>query len=340
MAKFKVLYPDVLSADDNAVERKISGDSAEFLIFNEKSPSNIGDDVWGSAEAMVTGLSMPIGAAVIAKLEECKIIARLGVGYDLIDIEAAGAKGIPVCNVPDYGTNEVADHALALLLSLTRGISQYTETYRNAGSDGWDYKITPVMTRMVGKCFGVVGLGRIGTAAAMRAKGFGMKVIAYDPYIPHGQELALQVGRVHSLEELLSSADFVSIHSPLSDETHHLINTAAVSKMKEGTVLVNTARGGICDLDAIYDGLKSGRIGAAGLDVFEHEPPADTHPLITAWRAREDWLEGRFVATPHSAFFSPTSSRELREKAITTCIDRLENGRLRNCVNLEFLKTG
>ena len=116
MAKFKVLYPDVLSADDNAVERKISGDSAEFFIFNEKSPSNIGDDVCGSAEAMVTGLSMPIGAAVIAKLEECKIIARLGVGYDLIDIEAAGAKGIPVCNVPDYGTNEVADHALALLL--------------------------------------------------------------------------------------------------------------------------------------------------------------------------------------------------------------------------------
>ena len=174
----------------------------------------------------------------------------------------------------------------------------------------------------------------------MRAKGFGMKVIAYDPYIPHGQELALQVDRVHSLEELLSSADFVSIHSPLSDETHHLINKAAVSKMKEGAVLVNTARGGICDLDAIYDGLKSGRIGAAGLDVFEHEPPADTHPLITAWRAREDWLEGRFVATPHSAFFSPTSSRELREKAITTCIDRLENGRLRNCVNLEFLKTG
>ena len=155
MAKFKVLYPDVLSADDNAVERKISGDSAAFLIFNEKNPSNIGDDVWGSAEAMVTGLSMPIGAAVIAKLEECKIIARLGVGYDLIDIAAAGAKGIAVCNVPDYGTNEVADHALALLLSLTRGISQYTETYRNAGSEGWDYKITPVMTRMVGKCFGV-----------------------------------------------------------------------------------------------------------------------------------------------------------------------------------------
>ena len=339
MAKYKVLYPDVLSADHNAVERELSGDVVEFLIYNESNASNIGDDVWGSAQAMVTGLSMRIDAPVVAKLEECKIIARLGVGYDLIDIEAAGAKGIAVCNVPDYGTNEVADHAIALLLSLTRGISQYTETYRNAGSDGWDYKITPVMTRMVGKRFGVVGLGRIGTAAAMRAKGFGMNVIAYDPYVPHGQELALQIDRAASLEDLLSSADFVSIHSPLTDETHHLINETAVSKMKKGAILVNTARGGICDLDAIYTGLKSGHLAAAGLDVFEHDPPADVHPLIAAWRAREDWLEGRFVATPHSAFFSPTSSRELREKAIMTCINHLQNGHLRNCVNLEFLST-
>ena len=338
MTKFKVLYPDVLSADNNAVERAISGDEVEFRIHNESDSGKIADEIWSSSHAMVTGLSMPIDAAVVNKLKECKIIARLGVGYDLIDTVAAGAKGIAVCNVPDYGTNEVADHALALLLSLTRGISQYTETYRNSGRDGWDYKITPVMTRMVGKRFGVVGLGRIGTAAAMRAKGFGMNVIAYDPFVAHGQELALQIERTSSLEDLLASADFISIHTPLTEGTHHLIDEAAVSKMKTGVILVNTARGGICDLDAIYGGLRSGKIGAAGLDVFEQEPPDDNHPLISAWRAREDWIEGRFVATPHAAFYSPTSSRELREKAIMTCIDHLNTGELRNCVNLEFLK--
>ena len=339
MAKLKVLYPDVLSADNNAVERAISGDAVEFLIYNESDCSKIGDAVWGSSHAMVTGLSMPIDASVIEKLRECRIIARLGVGYDLIDVEAAGAKGIAVCNVPDYGTNEVADHALALLLSFTRGIPQYTEAYRRQGRDGWDYKLTPVMTRMVGKRFGVVGLGRIGTAAAMRAKGFGMNVIAYDPFVPHGQELALQIDRAGSLEDLLASADFISIHAPLTEGTYHLIDKSAVSKMKEGVILVNTARGGICDLDAIYMGLKSGQIGAAGLDVFEQEPPADNHPLIAAWQAREDWIEGRFVATPHAAFYSPTSSRELREKAVMTCIDHLNNGELRNCVNLEFLQS-
>ena len=339
MAKLKVLYPDVLSADNNAVERAISGDAVEFLIYNESDPSKIGDAVWGSSHAMVTGLSMPIDASVVEKLRECRIIARLGVGYDLIDVEAAGAKGIAVCNVPDYGTNEVADHALALLLSFTRGIPQYTEAYRRQGRDGWDYKLTPVMTRMLGKRFGVVGLGRIGTAAAMRAKGFGMNVIAYDPFVPHGQELALQIDRASSLEDLLASADFISIHAPLTEGTYHLIDESAVSKMKKGVILVNTARGGICDLDAIYTGLKSGQIGAAGLDVFEQEPPADNHPLITAWQAREDWIEGRFVATPHAAFYSPTSSRELREKAVMTCIDHLKNGELRNCVNLEFLRS-
>ena len=338
MTKFKVLYPDVLSADNNAVERAISGDAVEFLIRNESDSGKIEDEIWGSSHAMVTGLSMPIDAAVVQKLKACKIIARLGVGYDLIDIEAAGAKGIAVCNVPDYGTNEVADHALALLLSLTRGISQYTETYRDSGQDGWDYKITPVMTRMVGKRFGVVGLGRIGTAAAMRAKGFGMNVIAYDPFVAHGQELALQIARAASLEDLLASADFISIHTPLTEETNHLIDAVAVSKMKTGVILVNTARGGICDLDAIYSGLRAGKIGAAGLDVFEQEPPNDNHPLISAWRARESWIEGRFVATPHSAFYSPTSSRELREKAIMTCIDHLKTGELRNCVNIEFLE--
>lgn len=338
MAGIQILYPDVLSADDHAVEREISGDGVEFVIFNEREPDKISQKIWSGCEAMVTGISMPINAGVVARLDKCKIITRLGVGYDLIDVAAAGARGIVVCNVPDYGTNEVADHAMALLLSFTRGIAQYTEAYRTDPDKGWDYKITPAMTRMTGRCFGVIGLGRIGTAAAMRAKGFGMKVTAYDPFVPYGQELALNIDRAYDLDELLSAADFISIHTPLTQLTHHLINEDAVSKMKSGAILVNTARGPICDLDAVYSGLKSGKIGAAGLDVFDPEPPNADHPLMLAWRARETWLEGRFVATPHAAFYSPTSSQILREKALQTCLDYLRTHTLRNCVNSDYLE--
>ncbi len=337
MAVIQILYPDVLSADDHAVERAISGGDVEFAIFNERDPGKISSKIWSECQAMVTGLSMPIDAQVISRLVKCKIIARLGVGYDMIDTVAAGNAGIAVCNVPDYGTNEVADHAIALLLSFTRGITQYTETYRTDPDKGWDYKITPAMTRMTGKCFGIIGLGRIGTAAAMRAKGFGMNVMAYDPFVPYGQELALNVERAYNLDELLRTADFISIHTPATELTYHLINQDTVSKMKPGVIIVNTARGPICDLDAIYSGLKSGQIGAAGLDVFDPEPPDVNHPLMLAWRGREAWLEGRFAATPHAAFFSPTSSKILREKALQTCLDYLKNNELRNCVNAEHL---
>ena len=337
MAVIQILYPDVLSADDHAVERAISGGDVEFAIFNERDPDKISSTIWSDCQAMVTGLLMPIDAQVISRLVKCKIIARLGVGYDMIDTAAAGNAGIAVCNVPDYGTNEVADHAIALLLSFTRGIPQYTETYRTDPDKGWDYKITPAMTRMTGKCFGIIGLGRIGTAAAMRAKGFGMNVMAYDPFVPYGQELALNIERAYNLDELLRTADFISIHTPATELTYHLINQDTVSKMKPGVILVNTARGPICDLDAIYSGLKSGQIGAAGLDVFDPEPPDVNHPLMLAWRGREAWLEGRFAATPHAAFYSPTSSKILREKALQTCLDYLKNNELRNCVNAEHL---
>ena len=338
MTGIQILYPDRLSADDHAVERAMVGDSVQFATFNESDPKQIPTEIWASSQALVTGITMPIDKDVIALLSSCKIITRLGVGYDLIDIRAASAAGIVVCNVPDYGTNEVADHAIALLLSFTRGVPQYTEAYRENPDKGWDYKITPAMTRMTGKYFGVIGLGRIGTAAAMRAKGFGMNVIAYDPFVPYGQELALNVERAYNLDQLLAAADFISIHTPATDLTHHLINHETVSKMKPGVILINTARGPICELDAIYRGLKSGHIGAAGLDVFDPEPPNSDHPLMLAWRGREDWIEGRFAATPHAAFFSPTSSQLLREKALQTCLDYLQNNELRNCVNGDHLK--
>ena len=338
MADFTILYPDVLSSDDHAVERAVAADGVAFDVFAERTPEAIPEDVWKRADGMVTGITMALDAGVMARLESCRIITRLGVGYDLIDIAAAARHGIRVCNVPDYGTAEVADHAMALLLAFTRGIARYSEAYRDDAEAGWDYQLSPAQTRMRGKVMGILGLGRIGTACAMRARGFGMAVRFYDPYVPYGQEIALGFARADSLAELLGACDFVSIHTPLTEETAAMIDDAAVAAMKPGLILVNTARGGIIDLDAAYEGLKSGTIGALGLDVFPVEPPPADHPLLAAWRAREDWIEGRFLASPHAAFYSPASLRELREKAAMTCLDYLRDGKLKNCVNAHLLE--
>jgi phosphoglycerate dehydrogenase-like enzyme len=194
------------------------------------------------------------------------------------------------------------------------------------------------MTRMVGKTFAVIGLGRIGTAAALRAKAFGMRVMAYDPYLPYGQELALGIDRAETLADLLGAADFVTIHAPATDETRNMIDHDALAAMKPGLILVNTSRGPICDLDAIFEGLKGGQLGAVGLDVLPEEPPPADHPLIRAWRAQEDWIRGRFHITPHAAFYSPASLKDLREKAVLTAVAFLRDSVLRNCVNLDLLE--
>jgi lactate dehydrogenase-like 2-hydroxyacid dehydrogenase len=339
MSDLTILYPDVLSTDDNAVEREMLPD-VRFEVHGGRVSSDVDDAVWASADGMVTGIGMPIDEAVFDKASNLKVICRLGVGYDLIDIAAAGRRGVRVCNVPDYGTAEVADHAMAMLLGFTRGVSRYSEAFRDDPENGWDYTLSPLQTRMRDKTMGIIGLGRIGTACAQRARGFGMEVMFYDPYVPYGQEIALGFTRAESLAELLGAVDFASVHTPATEETEKLINAEAVAAMKPGLILVNTARGTIIDLDAAFDGLKSGAIGGLALDVFPEEPAPAAHPLMQAWRGREAWIEGRFLASPHAAFYSPTSLRELREKAVMTCYDYLSSGKLKNCVNAEYLQEG
>ena len=335
---WRILYPDVRSADDCAVERAVLPAGVSLVQRFESDPAAIGGDEWRAADAMIAGLKMPIDDAVFDRAPNLRIICRLGVGYDMIDTAAAARRGIPVCNVPDYGTTEVADHAVTLALSLVRGIVRYDEAFRDDPQTGWSFRRAPCVARLGELVFGVVGLGRIGTAAALRARAFGMTVVGYDPHAPGGYELALGIDRVDALEDLLGRADIVTLHCLLNDETRHLIDARAVAASKPGVIVVNTARGGIVDLDALYEGLKSGRVGAVGLDVFETEPPPADHPLIAAWRAREDWLAGRCVITPHAAFYSPTAVRTMRESAALTCHDYLAGGELRNCVNAALLQ--
>jgi D-3-phosphoglycerate dehydrogenase/C-terminal binding protein len=197
----------------------------------------------------------------------------------------------------------------------------------------WLYKQVYPVWRLRGRVFGVIGLGRIGSAAALRAKALGMDVIFYDPYAPDGRDKALGVRRVEGLDELLAQAHVVSPHCPLTTETHHIIGKEQIAKMPKGSFLVNTSRGGVVDVTAIPDALASGQLAGAGIDVLEIEPPSDDHPLIRAWRDPHHPAYDRLVVNPHSAFYCEEGMQEMRSKGAEACRRALLGLQQRNVVN-------
>jgi lactate dehydrogenase-like 2-hydroxyacid dehydrogenase len=329
----KVLYPDAQFAGEAAIEKKIFGDRARLTVFhhNEIPPHDV--TVWRECDAIVCYHDADLDGSLIRRLDRCRVIVRAGVGFDQVDIAACATQGIPVCNTPDYGTTDVADHAIALMLSLTRGIVAYHNALKADFNAGWDFVAPPTIRRLSGRVFGVVGLGRIGTATALRAKGLGMQVLFHDPYRTTGTELALGFARAKTLDELLGAADVVSLHTPLSEETRNLINRDTIAKMKPGAFLVNTGRGPVVELDAVLEGLRSGRLAGIALDVFPTEPPTGNEALLKALQANDPALAGRLIITPHSAFYSPSSLEDVRRKSAETACDYLFGGRLRDCVN-------
>jgi lactate dehydrogenase-like 2-hydroxyacid dehydrogenase len=330
-----ILWPGMRWPDDREVEKSAigSGMRAEFVDRMEQ----VTDELWRSCDGIVSVLD--IGPERRAKLDRCRILVTPSVGFNLLDLEAWGALGIPICNVPDYGTMEVADHAIALMLTLMKGIEFHTAQLRADPRGNWRPALNPYGRRLSVCTFGVVGIGRIGTAAALRAKAFGMDVAFYDPYVENGLDLALGIRRVDTLDELMRQSDVVSIHAPLTDETNKLVGTAAFAAAKRGLIVVNTARGPIIDLDALHDAMRSDIVKAAGLDVLPEEPANPAHPLIQAFAAGDEWLAHRLVLTPHSAFFTPESAHDMRAKAAQVAATYLRDGRLMNCVNGAFLRS-
>lgn len=332
MSALKVLVPDAHFRDLD-VERDVSGDRLDYVVYDETDPAMIPDEVWRSCDAVLVWHRMKITADVVARLDRCRMIVRVGVGFDNVDGAACRARGIPLCNVPNYGTTEVADHALAMLLYLVRGIGSYEARLKADPVAGFVAENVPVVRRIRGGTFGAIGMGRIGTAVARRAAAFDMKVIYVDPYQPEGHDLGLGLERVRSQEELLSRADVVSLHVPLSDATRNLMGAAEFAAMKPGSIFINIARGGLVDIDALHDALESGHIAAAGLDVLPKEPPMPAPKLIEAWRSNAPWLAGRFVVTPHAAFYSEAGYLDMRTFSAEILIEFLFEGRLRNNVN-------
>jgi phosphoglycerate dehydrogenase-like enzyme len=332
-----VLMPDAQIEDHAEIERAVLGEEVEVALHRELVADRIPAEHWRDADALIVYYGVPIDRALIERMERCRIVVRAGVGYDQIDIAACGARGIPVCNVPDYGTTEVADHAIALMLGLARGLVSYHTALVADPRAGWHWLGAPLVRRLRGGRFGVVGLGRIGMAAARRAKAHDMVVSFYDPYLPDGTELGAGLERAATLEELLAQSDVVSLHCPRTPETENLIDADALAAMKPDALLINTARGGLVDLDALEAALRAGRIGGAALDVLPTEPLDSDHPLVQALARRQPWIDGRLLLTPHVAWFSDAGRNDLRRKSAETARDYLTATKLRNCVNREHL---
>ena len=333
MAPFKILVPDAHFRDLD-IERGVTGDGFTYEVFDEMDPDAIPEASWRGCDVVLMWHRMRITPKVADMLAaRCRLIVRVGVGFDNVDTKACAAKGIPVSNVPNYGTTEVADHGLALLLYLVRGIGTYQNRLRADLQKGFLAEDVPVVRRIRGSTFGAIGMGRIGTAIARRASAFDMKVIYYDPYVPEGHDLGLGLERVNSLETLLGRSDIVSLHVPLSDETRNIINAERLAQMKPGGILINIARGGLVDVDAVEKALRSNHLAAAALDVLPKEPPVPAPALLQAWQNEEPWLAGRFAVTPHAAFYSEAGYVDMRTFSAEIIVDYFENGRLRNNVN-------
>ena len=294
------------------VEREILGRANGTLdILSDSSPETIRAEA-ADADAILTTYAA-IDADTIAALQSCKVIARYGIGVDNIDLDAARAAAITVTNVPDYCVEEVADHTIALLLAVWRKIVTGNEVVHHGG---WGIAQLRPVRRLRGRQLGMIGFGHIGRAVAGRASTFGLEVRVFDPYIDDSALAGTGVTRIEDLDDLLSGSDIVTVHAPLTSGTKGLIDANAIDKMKDGAVLINTSRGPIVDTSSVAAALERGKLSAAGLDVFDEEPPnaATLQSLKT------------LVATPHSAFYSDEAIAESQTKAATSIVTVLSGG--------------
>jgi D-3-phosphoglycerate dehydrogenase len=254
----------------------------------------------GAAEGLLIQYA-PMTRRVFEQLPRCRIVARYGVGVDTVDLQAAADRGIIVSNVPDYGTQEVSDHALGMMLCLTRKIARANDLVRQGA---WDFRLLQPVRRHQVQTIGIIGVGRIGGAMARKTHALGMKVLGCDPYLTREQvpDCVTLVG----LEQLMAEADVVSVHCPLTDETRNMIDAKLLRLMKPTAYLVNTARGSIVDETALERQLRASLLAGAAMDVLAREPGPPDHPLFA---------HANFLCTPHMAWHSDEAAQELKRKA-------------------------
>lgn len=286
------------------------------------STSEILKEVRDAAAIVVIG--HPITRPMIEAARSLRFIMTLSVGYDVVDVEAATERSIPVSNCPVYCSEEVAEHAITLTLALARKIHELIPHVREGG---WDYKQTRPVRMFSTSTMGVLGLGRIGRCTARKARALGMRVTAYDPYVDDDIFRLHEVERCYDFEPFLEKLDYLSVHCPLTDETWHMLDACALERMRPHAVVVNTARGPIIDRPALEGALRAGRIGGAGIDVLEQEPPRGDEPILTLPNA---------IVTPHIAWYSEESHERNREQGMDELVRVLQGSRPRYIVNPEI----
>ncbi|MET0304101.1 MAG: C-terminal binding protein [Microbacteriaceae bacterium] len=266
----------------------------------------------------------PITRRVLEGLPRLKVVGRYGVGVDTVDVEAATERGVLVTNVPDYGTEDVSDHAIALAMTVSRATARLDRGLRAGRHD-----IVPVkpLHRTRDRAFGVLGLGAIGTATALKARGIGFDVRGYDPAFEPGTTTPAGIPAV-SFDELLESVEVLSVHVPLNRHTHHLLGAEALGRMRPTASVINTSRGGVIDTAALVDAIRGGRLRGAGLDVFETEHLEADDPLLTL---------DEVVLTPHVAWYSEESYVELKRRIAENVVAVITGGETANLVNPEAL---
>ncbi|MCB9094309.1 MAG: C-terminal binding protein [Halobacteriovoraceae bacterium] len=305
--------------DNPTIEKEILGD-------------NLGESLDRSELEVLIVWHDHIDAEYIDSCPKLKGIVRYGVGYDNVDYQHAAKKGIFVCNTPDYGTEEVSDTALAMILNIARGVSQYDYNCRNY-SETWQENTLEKLKRTNQCLLGVIGAGRIGGSILLKAKALGFKTAFYDPFVVSGHDKLLGAKQYFERSDLLAEADIISINCPLNDETRGMVDESFIQAMKTGSSLVNTSRGFLVkDLDVFFEPLKENKLECVALDVLPEEPPKDS-ALINSWRKREDWLGGRLIINPHSAYYSVQAFREMREKVATNALRILKGQRPLNVIN-------
>ena len=330
MPKFQVYVTDFIY-EPLDIEREILGDIADLAAIAAMSNADL-DQRMDSADALLVYHFVSIRESLMQRMPRLKVVARCGAGFDNIDTDYARSRNIAVTNVPDYGTEDVADAAIALVLSIARGTHRMAHLCQQ-GTDDWSYELAIPLHRIRGQKFGIIGMGRIGMAVALRAKAFGYEVVFLDPYAVEGTDKALGIRRANSLEELLSQCNVVSCNCLLSEETKHIINCDTIELMPMGSILVNTSRGAVVDAMAVLKGLESGRLMGAGIDVLEQEPPDPNHPLFQAWRNPKHPAHDRLILTPHAAFYSEEGLVDMRRKGSENVRRILLGNPCRNVVN-------
>ena len=323
----KILITDVIK-DKALVEKKIFGKKYSIKVCGAKKNSDISEKTLSQADAVLFYDSLQIDKNFINKLKKCKVLVRVGVGLDNVDLQYAKRAGIPVCNVPDYGVDEVADYAMGSILFANRNFLFYLN---NTLKKKWVRESS--CFRLEGRTLGIIGLGRIGSALAVRAKAFKMNVVFYDPYVESGKDKVLNIKRLFSLKNIAEQSDFVSLHCPLSEETHNIIDKNFFKYSKKNLVLINSARGKNVNLDDLRIALKFDKINAAILDVLPKEPISSSHKLLNEYLKKASYLENRLIITPHAAFYSDKSIVEIRQKGALEAKRILDGNKPLNCVN-------